>query len=81
MTINGGDAPLVLHCRTDGVIPLTVSEELVKNNGLLASVLNKVSNDHWLDDSDPLAAMLGAWESAEGLQCRWCSINCNGRHK
>lgn len=54
---------VILHSRTDEVIPFADSEELVKNSALPASILIEVGNDHRLVDPEPLAAMLQACES------------------
>lgn len=51
---------VILHSRADDVIAFAESEELVRNNGLAASALVEVGNDHWLADPEPLAAMLRA---------------------
>jgi hypothetical protein len=51
---------VVLHSRTDDVIPFGDSEELVRNSVLSASALIEVGNDHRLADKEPLAAMLKA---------------------
>ena len=55
-TIKPGTA--ILHSRADDVIPFADSEELVRNNGLPASRLIEVGNDHRLADPVPLEAML-----------------------
>jgi hypothetical protein len=57
---------VILHSRADDVIPLSDSEELVRNSGLLASALVEVGNDHRLADPEPLAKMLDTCE--RGLQ-------------
>ena len=49
---------MILHSRTDDVIPFADSEELVRNSGMPASALVKVGTDHRLADPEPLAAML-----------------------
>jgi hypothetical protein len=51
---------VVLHSRSDDVVPFADSEELVRNSGLPASALVEVGTDHRLADPDPLAAMLKA---------------------
>jgi hypothetical protein len=51
---------VILHSRTDDVIPFADSEELVKNSRLPAAALVEVGNDHRLADPEPLAAMLRA---------------------
>jgi len=51
---------VILHSRADDVVPFTHSDELVKNNGLPASALIEVGNDHRLADQESLEAMLTA---------------------
>jgi hypothetical protein len=51
---------VILHSRTDEVVPFAFSEELVANSGLPPSALVAVGNDHWLNDPDSLQAMLDA---------------------
>jgi len=46
---------VILHSRADDLIPYADSEELVRNNGLLAAALIEVGNDHRLADPEPLA--------------------------
>lgn len=53
---------VILHSRTDDVVPFAHSEELVQNSVLPASALIEVGTDHWLADPEPLAAMLGVCE-------------------
>lgn len=48
---------VILHCRADDLVPFTDSEELARNSG---ATLIEVGNDHWLNDPEPLAAMLRA---------------------
>lgn len=48
---------VILHSRSDDVIPFADSEELAKNSG---ATLIEVGNDHRLADPEPLAAMLQA---------------------
>ncbi len=55
----------ILHSRADDVVPFADSEELVRTNGLPATALVEVGNDHRLADPEPLAAMLQACEGAE----------------
>ena len=55
---------VILHSRTDDVIPFGESEQLVKDSGLPASTLIEVGNDHRLADPEPLQRMLGAIEIA-----------------
>jgi hypothetical protein len=54
---------MILHSRLDDVLPLSDSEELVKNSSLPASALIKVGNNYWLADPKPLAGMLKACNS------------------
>jgi hypothetical protein len=49
---------VILHARTDDVIPFGDSEELLRNSGLPASALIEVGNDHRLANPEPLAMML-----------------------
>jgi hypothetical protein len=51
---------VILHSRSDEVIPFADSEELVRNSGLPAPSLIEVGNDHRLADPEPLEAMLRA---------------------
>lgn len=50
---------VILHSRSDDVIPFADSEELVRNSG---AMLIEIGNDHRLADPEPLAAMLKACE-------------------
>ena len=52
---------VILHCRTDEIIPFADSEELVRNSG---AKLITTGCDHRLADPDSLAAMLEAVEKA-----------------
>jgi len=54
---------LILHCRTDEIIPFADSEELVKNSGLPEPALIESGCDHRLADPDSLLKMLRAVES------------------
>ena len=54
---------VILHSKSDDVIPFADSEELVRNSGLPASGLIEVGSDHRLADPEPLAAMLRACET------------------
>jgi hypothetical protein len=56
---------LILHSRTDEVIPFAESEELVRNSGLPATALIEIGRDHRLADPEPLRAMLKACEGAQ----------------
>jgi len=53
---------VILHSRSDDVIPFGDSEELVRNSELPSSALIEVGNDHRLADPEPLKAMLRACE-------------------
>ena len=57
---------VILHSRTDDVIPFSDSEELVAQSGLHPETLIEVGNDHRLADPEPLKVMLEACE-------RWTS--------
>ena len=46
------------------MVPLSDSEELVRNSGLPASALIEVGTDHRLADPEPLAEMRRACEEA-----------------
>lgn len=50
---------VILHSRTDDVVPFADSEELAKKTG---ATLIEVGNDHRLADPEPLVAMLRACE-------------------
>ena len=52
---------VILHSRADDVVPFADSEELVRNSGLPAALI-EVGSDHRLADPEPLAAMLEACE-------------------
>ena len=49
---------VILHSRSDDVVPFADSEELVRNSGLSASALVEVGDDHRLADPEPLQEML-----------------------
>ena len=51
---------VILHSRSDDVVPFVHSEELARNSGLPASALVEVGTDHRLADPEPMAAMLEA---------------------
>lgn len=53
---------VILHSRADDVVPFAFSEELVKNSGLPHEALIDVGKNHWLNDPEPLHAMLEACE-------------------
>ena len=57
---------VILHSRTDGVVPFGDSEELVRNSGLPASALVEIGDDHRLADPGPLRKMLEACEGDTG---------------
>jgi len=52
----------ILHSRADDVVPVSDSEELVRNSGLPLTALIETGNDHRLADPEPLAKMLEACE-------------------
>lgn len=54
---------IILHSRTDEVIPFADSEELVRNSALPSSALMETGFEHRLVDPQSLAAMLRACES------------------
>jgi hypothetical protein len=49
---------VILHSRTDEVVPFAFSEELLANSELPRSALIEVGNDHWLSDPESLRVML-----------------------
>jgi hypothetical protein len=49
---------VILHSRSDDVIPFADSGELVRNSGLPTSALIEVGSDHRLADKESLEAML-----------------------
>lgn len=53
---------VILHCRTDEIIPFADSEELVRNSGLPELALIETGSDHRLADLKSLAVMLKACE-------------------
>jgi quercetin dioxygenase-like cupin family protein len=53
---------VILHSRTDDVVPFAFSEELAANSGLPASALIEVGCDHWLNDPGSLGALVAACE-------------------
>ncbi len=55
---------VILHSRSDEVIPFADSEELTARSGLSAGALLEIGHDHRLADAEPLAAMLAAAERA-----------------
>jgi hypothetical protein len=56
---------VILHSRSDDVVPFADSEELVRNSGLSASALIEVGDDHRLADPAPLRKMLQVCEMPE----------------
>ena len=48
---------VILHSRSDDVVPFADSEELVRKSGLPASALVEVGSDRRLADPEPLTAM------------------------
>lgn len=57
---------VILHSRSDDVIPFADSEELVAHSGLPPETLVEVGDDHRLADPEPLAAMLQACQRLAG---------------
>ncbi|QDV30323.1 Alpha/beta hydrolase family protein [Planctopirus ephydatiae] len=53
---------VILHCRTDEIIPFADSEELVRSSG---ATLIETGSDHRLADPQSLAAMLKACEESQ----------------
>ena len=53
---------MILHSRSDDVVPFADSEELATRSG---ATLIEVGSDHRLADPEPLAAMLKACEGQE----------------
>lgn len=51
---------IILHSKTDDVVPFAFSEELVANSGLPSTALIQVGSDHWLNDPESLGEMLRA---------------------
>ena len=51
---------VILHSRTDDVVPFVDSEELIRTSGLPTEALVEVGSDHRLADPEPLGAMLRA---------------------
>lgn len=60
---------VILHSRTDDVIPFTDSEELVHNSNLSPNMLIEVGNDHRLADPMSLKTMLETCKRLVGSQC------------
>jgi hypothetical protein len=57
---------IILHSRTDDVVPFEYSVELIKNSGLPESALIETGTDHRLADPEPLEMMLRACERLSG---------------
>jgi 8-oxo-dGTP pyrophosphatase MutT (NUDIX family) len=55
---------VVLHSRSDDVVPFIDSEQLIANSGLPPTALIEIGNDHRLADPEPLATMLQACQRA-----------------
>ncbi len=55
---------VILHSRSDDVIPFGDSEELVRNSGLPGSAVIEVGTDHRLADRAPLERMLKECEGS-----------------
>ena len=53
---------VILHCRTDEIVPFADSEELVRNSGLPEPAFIETGSDHRLADPDSLLKMLRACE-------------------
>src|SRR4051812_39353694 len=53
---------VILHSRSDDVIPFADSEELIRNSQLPPALLIEVGRDHRLADAEPLERMLQACE-------------------
>lgn len=53
---------VILHSRSDDVIPFADSEELIARSGLAPETLIEIGADHRLADPEPLEAMLQACE-------------------
>ena len=59
---------IILHSRSDDVIPFADSEMLVRNSGLPASSLIEVGEEHRLADPESLQAMARACEEVTALK-------------
>jgi dipeptidyl aminopeptidase/acylaminoacyl peptidase len=57
---------IILHSRTDDVVPFENSEELIRNSSLPESTLIEIGTDHRLADPEPLEMMLRACERLSG---------------
>jgi len=53
---------IILHSRSDEIVPFAHSEELLRVSGLPHSALLEVGNDHWLNDQESLTMLLQACE-------------------
>jgi hypothetical protein len=49
---------LILHSRTDDIVPFSFSEELVRNSDLPESALVEVGHDHYLNDRESLLKLV-----------------------
>lgn len=58
---------VIIHSRSDDVIPYSDSEKLAKNSGLPACALIEIGNDHRLADSESLDIMLYACRVGEDI--------------
>jgi hypothetical protein len=58
---------VILHSRSDEVIPFSDSEALVAQSGVPSETLIEVGNDHRLADPEPLKSMLSACEHSAVL--------------
>ena len=54
---------VILHSRSDEVVPYSDSEELVRNSRLPSSALIEVGVEHWLADEESLGMMVRAMEA------------------
>ncbi len=63
---------VILHSRTDDIVPFAESEELVRNSGLSSAALIELGIDHLLNDPEPLERMLEACKRREmAHQLEW----------
>lgn len=56
---------VILHSRSDDVVPFADSVELVSKSGLPESSLIEIGTDHRLADPEPLSALLRAIEAGQ----------------
>ena len=54
---------IILHAKTDEMVPFADSEELLRNSGLSPEALIVVGCNHRLADSESLKAMVAACET------------------